>query len=274
MAIDIYQYDNFREFLQDAYEDKKARFPEYSYRKFASDAGISNPGYLNDVIKGTRTLSKNACEKVSRAFALNSQEAEFLLLLSQYGQAKKQEQKQEFYQKILFRRSRSNFVRINPEQSKYYENYKYALIRSAIETYGFKGDYFDFAEFFTPSIPVPEIKQCIRDLCTWELIEPQRDGSYKVTSKIIEPPGTLKEMIKEINKEWIDQSKQAIDLFPPEERNISTILLSASKENIQRILEETEKYRKKIFDIITEDDAPEQVMQLNVQFFPRSKPVK
>ncbi len=268
--MNIYQYDNYKEFLYDAYQEKKQENADYSYRKFAAEAGISNPGYLNDVIKGTRTLSKNACEKIAKAFTLSAQESEFLNLLSLYGQAKKLEKREDYYQKIVFRRSRSSFARINPEQSKYYEDYRYPLIRSAVETYGFKGDYLDFAEFFRPHIPVADIKRCIRDLCSWTIIIQSKNGSYSVSDKIIEPPPTLKGMIKQINKEWIEHGKQAIDLFTPEERHISTILLSASRENITKILEETEQYRKRIFDIVHEDTNPEQVLQLNIQAFPRT----
>ncbi|MGL1903494.1 MAG: TIGR02147 family protein [Fibrobacterales bacterium] len=268
--MDIYHYDNFREFLFDAYEQKKEKISGYSYRKFARDAGISNPGYLNDVIKGTRTLSVNACEKISHGFNLTHQEAEFLLLLTQYGQAKKKDLRQELYKKIMYRRSRSSFARIKPEQSKYYEDYRYALIRTAIDTYNFKGDYFDFAEFFKPPIPVNDIKRCVRDLCKWNMIYQDAKGAYHTTYTVIEPPPTLKGLIREINKEWIDQAKEAIDLFTPEERHISTILLSVSNKNAKKILTETEEFRKKIFSIIQDDTTPEQVMQLNIQVFPKT----
>jgi uncharacterized protein (TIGR02147 family) len=45
----VYQYDDFRVFLRDAFEAKKVAEPGYSHRKFAAAAGIANPGYLLDV---------------------------------------------------------------------------------------------------------------------------------------------------------------------------------------------------------------------------------
>src|SRR5512139_3462130 len=83
----VYRYDDFRVFLKEMFAWKKARDGEYSYRRFAKDAGISNPGYLLDVIVGKRSLSDNAVKKTAAAFGLNEAEGEFFGLLVDFGQS-------------------------------------------------------------------------------------------------------------------------------------------------------------------------------------------
>ena len=69
------------------------------------------------------------------------------------GKLKKQPLKMNFIKKLLFRRSRSSYTRLNPQLVKYYQDYRYPLVRSAIEVCDFKGDYDKLAKFLNPSLP-------------------------------------------------------------------------------------------------------------------------
>ena len=102
--MNIYEYDDFRLYLKDRYQEKCANDPTYSYRKFAVEATFTNPGFLNDIIKGRRKLSNEAIEKMIKVFHLSEIEAEFFRLLVAYRQTKDEERQQELYRRILFRR--------------------------------------------------------------------------------------------------------------------------------------------------------------------------
>lgn len=270
MNIDIYQYDDYRFLLKACYEEKKKEDPEYSFRKFAKDAGFTNPGFLNDVIKERRALSNDAMEKMILVFSFSSTEAEYFRLLVQYNQSKKEEEKNEIYKKILFRRNRSSFTRLNPSLAKYYQDYRYPLIRSAIEVCDFRGDYEKLSLFLDPPIPSSLLKKYVRDLCEWGIVKQDETGRYYVTSKMVEPPETLLHLVRELNREWIMQAYSALRKFPSEKRHISTMILNVSNKNYQEIKDRIEKFREEIFKIAEQDQNPERVMQLSMQFFPKS----
>src|SRR6266446_7524891 len=116
----VYQYDDFRAFLRDAFAFLKAGNPDFSHRKFARAAGIANPGYLLDVTLGKRPLSRNQALKMAPVFGLNEAETEFLLRLSAFGQSKKDPERQELYRELSLRRNRSRFARLSPSLVKYY----------------------------------------------------------------------------------------------------------------------------------------------------------
>ena len=50
--INIFEYDNYRDYLKAFYEEKKSQNPRYSYRVFCNKAGISSTSYLNMIIHG------------------------------------------------------------------------------------------------------------------------------------------------------------------------------------------------------------------------------
>jgi uncharacterized protein (TIGR02147 family) len=269
--MDIYQYDDFRLFLKERYHQKMLEVPKYSYRKFAREAGLSNPGYLNDVIKGFKPLSDNAAEQMGKAFQLKAHEIEFLKLLAAYGQAKTAEKKAAAYRQILARRNRSRFTRLNPALSRYYQDYRYGLVRGAIEVLDFSGDYDALATFLDPPIPVAMVKKLVRDLCEWGLVEQGPDGRYQTTPSVVEPAPNLMGMSRQINAEWLAQAKEALHRLPKERRHVSTMILNISEPLAKELNEMIERFREEVFKKVEADRDPRRIVQLTVAYIPKSR---
>jgi uncharacterized protein (TIGR02147 family) len=268
----IYRYDDYRGYLRDRFCARCLEDQSFSHRKFAREAGFSNPGFLNDVIKGRRKLSKAAVEKMIRGFGLSSSEADFFRLLVAYAQARTDEQKDALYRRIQTRRNRSAFARIHPAQSRYYQDTAYALIRSALMIVDFRGDYERLSRFLHPPLSVQTVKKCIRDLCDWGLVEQDAQGRYRPTSAFVEPPSTMREQVKQMNRQWIVDAVEGLASLPASRRAMSTMLLSVSSECARKINDRIESVREEIWRMVQEDERdPAVLMQLNVQYFPRSR---
>jgi uncharacterized protein (TIGR02147 family) len=266
----IYTYDDFRGFLKDAFAAKKAAEPRYSYRKFAKDAGILNQGYLLDVIQGKRALSVVMLERMAQAFGLNEGETEFLKLLTDFGQAKKDDERQEFYQEVLHRRNRSRFARLSPSLTKYYQDYRYPLVRCAIEALDYRGNAEALGKWLEPALPPAVVKKMVADLVEWDLVKLDSSGRYQVTSRFVEPPPTMGAMVRRLNREWILHAAEAPFRFPPQKRHVSTLLLMVSESTKQALHQKIEAFRKEVLELVEQDKNPEGVMQLSLQFFPRT----
>lgn len=271
--MDIYKYEDFRKFLEDSFEAKRKHSvtEKYTHRKLAAEAGITNPGYFNDVVKGRRTLSDSASEKLIGVFELKTSEAEYFRLLVQYSQSKNGEARQEMYAQMLFRRNRSSFVRLNPTHSKYYQDYHYPLIRSAIQVTDFRGNYEELARFLRPSIPIVLLKKCVREMCEWGLLKQEASGRYRTASKNQEPASSMSDLVKRLNREWVIQAADALFTFPKEERHISSGLLTISEKTYTEIQKRIEKFREEIFNLAKQEENPDRVMQFNIQYFPRTQ---
>ena len=271
-APNIYQYDDFRSYLKDCFQFRKDKDSDYSYRKFAREANISNPGYLLDVILGKRTLSDNAADKTIKAFALEDAEADFFRLLVEFGQSKKEIERQKTYQEILYRRNRSRFARLSPSLVKYYQDFHYPLVRCAIEGFDFRGDYEALGNVFDPPIAPVALKKYIRDLCEWDLIRQEPNGQYKVTQSFVEPPATMGAMVRRLNREWILQAADSPFRYPPTERHVSTMLLMVGEETRKLLREKIERFRQEVLEVVEKDkEQAKGIMQLSLQYFPKTK---
>ena len=53
----VFQYIDFRKYLHDYYQEKKATTRHFSYRYFCGKAGIASPVFLKLVIEGKSNIS-------------------------------------------------------------------------------------------------------------------------------------------------------------------------------------------------------------------------
>jgi uncharacterized protein (TIGR02147 family) len=271
VSPDLYRYDDFRAFLRDAFAYLKQQTPSTTHRSFAQAAGIANVGYLHDVILGKRALSRNQCLKIASAFDLKEAEIDFLWLLAQFGQAKKADDRQRLYDAIRMRRGRSRFARLSPERVKYYQDGLHPLVRCALEVIDFRGDYEALGRFLEPPLPPATVRKLVDDLLEWGLARRQPDGRIKVTETFVEPPPTLGAMVRRLNREWIIQAAEAPFRFAPGDRHVSTLLLMVSDEARDRIRDRLESFRKEILEMVAADQGPRSIMQLSLQYFPKSR---
>lgn len=269
--MDIYQYDDFRIYLRDAFEARKKKDPSFSYRKFAQEAEIRNPGYLVDVIKGKRNLGGKVLAKVAGIFSIKPAEAEFLNLIVAYGQCKRPEEKQEFYRAIQIRRNHSSFARLNPAQARYFDDTLYLLLLHAVEAMDFRGDYEALGGFLEPSVAAGKVKKAIRELCEWGLVRQYSSGRYRAVNKFLEPPATMTGTVKRMNRDLILQAPEALTRFPADRRHISSVILDLSEKAARRVQDKLEEFRKEVFEIAKQDRDSSQVMQLTLIYFPKSK---
>jgi uncharacterized protein (TIGR02147 family) len=169
------------------------------------------------------------------------------------------------------RRNRSRFARMSPSLVKYYQDYRYALVRCAVEAMEFRGDAETLGKFLDPPLAPAQVRKYVKDLEDWKLIQRGEDGRYRVTEKFVEPPPTLSAMVRRLNREWILQAAEAPFKFGPADRHVSTLLLMVSDETRRKLMDMVEAFRKQALDLVDQDENPETILQLSVQLFPKSR---
>jgi len=72
----IFDFTDFREYLRNYYREKKQSNPSFSYQLLTQKAGFNNRGFLFNIIKGTKKLTKTHCYQLSKALGHNRKEAD------------------------------------------------------------------------------------------------------------------------------------------------------------------------------------------------------
>src|SRR4051812_47888769 len=80
----IYEFVDYRKFLQTYYLENKRRNPAFSLRFFGQRAGLKSYNYLKLVIEGKRRLTPTFLDPFSRALNLDSMERRYLEQMVQF----------------------------------------------------------------------------------------------------------------------------------------------------------------------------------------------
>lgn len=100
--MNIYDYYDFRKYLNDYYNYKKANSKGFSYRYFAKRAGFNSGSFLKLVMDGKRNLSEDSLDKFINAMELSEDEATYFRALVGLGQSQTNREKMRFYQECEY----------------------------------------------------------------------------------------------------------------------------------------------------------------------------
>ncbi len=129
----VYDFHDYRQFLQKEIERLRAEDATLSYRVIAKKMGVASSNFILLVIQGKRNLSSAMAHKISKFFDFNQDETKFFVSLVGYNQAADVEEKL-MYQGQMF--SVRGYLRAKPvehTQYKYFSHWAYVVLREMME---------------------------------------------------------------------------------------------------------------------------------------------
>jgi uncharacterized protein (TIGR02147 family) len=274
--INIFDYTDYRKFLEDYYLERKKDFPAFSYQFLAQKAGFTNKGFVYNLINGKRSLSKSNLFKMCEALGLNRYEAEYFENLVSFNHANGLKEKNFYFERLNSLKNRgkakSEMQVVRKEQYEFYSTWHHSAVRSIIDMYEFRDDYKWLARMIYPPITVKQAKRSVVLLRNLGMIEKQKNGVYRVIEKNITTGKDVVGLaIQNFHKECATLSQNAIQNLPREERSISGLTMGISRPVYNKISEEILQFQNRIAELVSADGAADRVYQLNFHMFPMSK---
>jgi uncharacterized protein (TIGR02147 family) len=270
----LFEYTDYRAFLKDYYEDRKAR-EGFTYRDFSRLAGMNSTSWLLHLIKGTKNLSAETLIRVAKALKLNKGETEYFQAMVPFTQARTNAAKDQAYARMLAVKRKLKIAKLGEEQYEYYTKWYHPVIRSLVSKVDFGEDYTLLARCLVPAIPAREAKKSVKLLAKLGLIARGRDRRWTQTHPVVSTGDEVASLnIINYHKQVSRLAEGAHDRGPKEERDITALTLGVGEEDFLRIKARIQAFRKEIMDLALGSQAPDRVYQLNFQLFPVGKAVK
>ncbi|MGD9201403.1 MAG: TIGR02147 family protein [Chitinispirillia bacterium] len=272
MSISIFEYTDYRKFLDDFQIEQRKINYAFSHRYFAQKAGFTSTGLFSNILKGRRNLTPTLINGFSKAMKLSKKEKEYFGSLVQFNQASTLEEKNRYYERML-QISPLKVEIIDSNRHEFYSCWWFSAIRELLYYYRFKDDYSVLAQKLDPPIRVDQAKKAIKTLEKLCMIEKDADGYYRQTAKVIT---TGEDYVRSLQVEnfqaaSIDLARQSLDRHSKELRDISTLTLTLSEESFRKIKLEIAALQNRILKIAEADEAVNSVYQINFQVFPLSR---
>jgi uncharacterized protein (TIGR02147 family) len=270
----IYQYTDFRTFLD---EYQKARLkvePGFSASYICKQLGIPNSrSYFRDVING-RPLSRTFVERFIALLGFDADEAMFFRVLVSSNQAADATER-EFYFDQLIGLNKAPGKVIDPQLFELYREWHHTAIRAILDIYDCGDDYAALARMVYPAITATKARASIRLLEKLGLITRNGQGHYKPTDKVITTGAYINDtLVKRYQIQCLELAKTILMNNIDRPHNNMTNVLSVSEAGFRKIEKKMQQFRAEILTIVQKDEQrADRVYQLNVQLFPSSMQV-
>lgn len=266
------EYSDYRKFLADYYQQKKLTQPGFSYRYFLRQAGIKGPSFFKEVVDGKKNLSVSGIKGFARALEFDKKEAEYFQYLVLYNQAQKATIKQRFFLKLSALRGDAVSGIVKEEQFEYFSHWYNIAIREYIHAHKFFDDYDAMVRTITPRITCQQAQKAVKLLRKLGLITIGDNGFYVITDPIIAFDAELENIsAHNVHKSMQAISALALDVFPKEQRYFRTVIGSFSEDSFHKIRMELDGARKRILDIINDDEGDRKIFHVGMQLYPLEK---
>lgn len=271
-AIDVFSYLDYRAFLRDYYEDKKAKGRGFSYRAFSRRAGLKSPNYLKLVIDGERSLSNAMAERFAAACGLVDDDARFFADLVAFNQATSSSERSKYYARLTGSRRYQAAHKLDIAHAAYYGDWYMPAIRELAAAPHFRPDPEWIAAQLVPRISREDAARGLDTLLELGLLVQNEDGQVVQGEALLSTgPETGGVHIANYHRAMMERAKNSLDLTPPEERDISSLTLCLSEAGVRSFKQRLQRFRRELLELSAMEDDPEQVVQLGFQLFPLTK---
>ncbi len=268
----VYDYLDYRRFLNDLVRHKKQSGKKYSYRYLARACGFASPNFIKLVMEGQRNLTNVSVAKIATGFDFSAAEREFFENLVFMNQADTHSEKDHYYQKMMAAKTYIKINHIDKACYEYFSKWYYPAIREMVTFHDGALSPAQIGELLNPRITTKETEKALTLLAELGLIQQDGQGKWRQTDQTITTGPEVQSLaIANFHKAMLRLAAESIDRFSSAERDITGLTLSINSKQIGRMKELIAGVRKELLMMACREEASDQVVQINFQMFPLSK---
>jgi uncharacterized protein (TIGR02147 family) len=271
--VRIYEYVEYRLFLQDLIREKKLKCRGFSLRLLAKKAQFSSPGYIQSILKGEKRLRPESAANLSRALQLNDLESKYFCYLVNFNQADKIEKKSEYLlgMQTLARKIRS---------------------RSGTQIFSLKQDWYNLAimelahckqvelspesllKLFSGRVPLKSLQQALEFLTNSGYLKRSKGKLVPSTSHELQTSDEIESLyVREIHRKSLEIASESLNL-PLQSREYQHITIAISDERLDWLKVKLKQLREELVDALAHDPSPRRVYHVNLQAFPVTESIE
>lgn len=272
--INVFEYQQYREYLRDFYLDQKLRKTGLTYARFSEAAGVRSPNYLKVVIDRQKNLTPENIIRFARALGLKEHESDYFEALVHFNQSKTPMQREYFEERLQRVRKRFRHLSTKERLLDEYEfetisDWKYHALMVLTNIRGFEERLPWIRERFFNLVSEQEIAAMLQRLLALGLVMRDEKGRLKQTHKQVNTRSEIaKSAIRPFFEGMLARASQSWRLTEPEEREFKTFMVTMSPSQIPELKRKIQKFMKELNEWALENTKPHQVYSLTFGAFP------
>jgi uncharacterized protein (TIGR02147 family) len=266
----IYAYTDYREFLKDALAAKRSRNASFSIRSMAARLGMGS-GTLSRILGGARNIGPALLPAITSFLGLRTREAEYFALLVKFSRTANPGKKRRYYEEMLGMRGETR-RKIPQGHYQVFEHWHCLALHQLLRIVTDCSDPEKLGALLSPAVSAAKTRKAIELLLRNELIRHNQRGGYSPVDASLTTGETWRGVaIHGFQRTAARMAALALDTFPKEQRDYSTLTVSLSQESFAAAREILRKARQDLLALDEKESAPRRVYQMNFQLFPLSR---
>ncbi len=250
----IFEYIDFKKFLKDYRESKRATDPGFTNQYICHRLGQKNSkGYFNNVISGRKPVTSDFVDRFIDLLNLTNDEGKYFRALVNYNQTISPKEKEYHFDQVVALNCTPKKL-IDLHAYTYFKDWYHASIRELLDATPFDGNFKGLAEKLDPSITAAQAKKSVELLKKLQLIKEDDKGVLRSQDRGLTTGLQVhNEVLSQYQTKAMDRAQQKI-AQSPDTHQTGVITLAASKEGLQRVLKRLNQCKSELRSIAHKDE--------------------
>ena len=268
--ISVFMYFDYRDFIRAVLETMQSK--GLSLRAIQENAGVSGSAFFSRILNGSRPLSIANAKNIAKSWGLSVDESDYFLDLVRFGNEKNVDVREELLRKLLAVRANNQEFALQDSSLKFFSKWYYPVLRDLLPLLPPNMPAEKIGRMFTPVLRAPQVESGIRYLMESGFVTLDENGVYRVEQPIVStPPRVRSTILRKYHLKNLEVNSEVYDLFTSDDRSVTSVTCSLSKESFEKVREEIAKLREKILALSREEKNPDRVCHVGFQLVNRAK---
>ncbi len=271
----VFAYLDYRRFLADWFEARKATNPRFSHRLFARLAGQKSPSLLLAVIQGKRNLTEATATAFARAMKLRGEQAAFFATLIRLDQAEGTDERNDAWRKVSASRRFRQARALEGQAFEYLSQWYFVATRELALLPGFQPDARWVAARLRPKVSVAEAQRALDALFELGMLQQTEQGVVAAEPTVVTPHEVAGLAARNYHRGMLELARDSIERFTPEQRHLGAATVGVSESLLPQLKAELAAFQERVLDLCdsSASDA-DRVYQVHLALFPLTVPLE
>lgn len=272
----LFNYFDYREFLQDYYLFHKKRNPAYSYRLFARKAKLGSPNYLKLVVDGKRRITDRTLFQFARGLGLSKDEEKYFRELVMYQEVSDPDSKEVHLRSLLkYQEKQRTPVPLKSDKIKFLLDWHHGVVRELINLKDFNEDPKWIADRLGNKITESQAKESLELLIRLGILVRNQKGNLEQKEPLLTSSDEVpSHVLRSLHRTYLRKAINSIFSVAMEKRELSGLIVSVPHHRIKELKEEIKEFRKKLNRKYGLDKQADDVYYAGLYLFPLTQTPK
>lgn len=265
-------YFDYREYLRDVLDGLSRSAATLSMRALQESFGVRGSAFFARILDGTRPLSLENAGRLTASLKLNGKEAEYFRVLVKFGNEKNVDKREPLLRTLIAARAENKEYALQDSALDFFSKWYVPVLRDLLPLLSADASPAKIGRMFVPALKAGQVENAIEYLKKNGFVHRNTDGKYAVGEPLIStPPRVRSTVLRKYHLKNLEIDREVYDAFGADERSVSSVTCSLSKESFERVRLEIQNFRERVLAISREDRNPSMVCHLGLQLLPRTK---